>query len=119
MRSPAKLPRSRLGVIGGSLALLAFLGMFTPRAARAQSVSVGDSRYALPGLVHVPVAGLTDRAASLAATGGYGYTEGVLGTGDHHDRLVGTLAGSVRPTPWLAFALAFDGRYDHDSDPVG
>lgn len=82
--------------------------------------AVGDARDALPGLVNVPVAGGIERTpAALAASGGYGYTEGVLGTGDHHDRLVGTLAGSLRPAPWLAFALRFDGRYDHDSVPAG
>ena len=82
-------------------------------------LDVHDARDALPGLVNVPVAGTARTGAALAASGGYGYTEGVLGTGDHHDRLFGTLAGSVRPTPWLAFALRFDGRYDHDSDPAG
>ena len=34
------------------------------------------------------------------------------------NRLFGTLSGSVRPTPWLAFALRLDGRYEHDVDPV-
>jgi hypothetical protein len=83
------------------------------------ALDVHDARDALPGLVNVPVAGTARTGAALAASGGYGYTEGVLGTGGHHDRLFGTLAGSVRPTSWLAFALRFDGRYDHDSDPAG
>jgi hypothetical protein len=42
----------------------------------------------------------------------------VLGRGDSHDRIVGTLAGSLRPTPWLALALRLDGRYEHDVDPI-
>jgi Carboxypeptidase regulatory-like domain len=79
---------------------------------------VGDTRDALPGIVHVPVAGTAQTGAALSASGGYGYTEAVLGRGDQHDRAFGTIAGSVRPTPWLAFALELDGRYDHDVDPV-
>jgi hypothetical protein len=79
---------------------------------------VGDTRDALPGIVHVPVAGSMQTGAALSASGGYGYIESVLGRGDHHDRFFGTIAGSVRPTPWLAFALELDGRYDHDVDPV-
>jgi hypothetical protein len=86
---------------------------------RTAAGDVGDARDALPGIVHVPVAGAIDRTgAALAASGGYGYTEGVLGRGDSHDRLFGTLSGSVRPTRWLAFALRLDGRYEHDVDPV-
>ncbi len=87
-------------------------------AGRTSAGQVGDARDALPGIVHVPVAGTVDRVASLSASAGYGYTEGVLGRGDSHDRIVGTLAGSIRPTPWLALALRLDGRYEHDVDPV-
>ena len=79
---------------------------------------VGEARDSLPGIVNVPVAGTFDRTGvAFAASAGYGYTESALGRGDHHDRLLGTLAASVRPLPWLAFALRLDGRYDHDFDP--
>src|ERR1019366_596549 len=43
-------------------------------------LDVHDARDALPGLVNVPVAGTARTGAALAASGGYGYTEGVLGT---------------------------------------
>jgi hypothetical protein len=92
------------------------MGATTP--ARAQTV--GDARDALPGLVNVPVAGTFERApVAIAASAGYGYTEGVIGNGDHHGRVFGTLAGSVRPAPWIAIALRLDGRYDSDSDATG
>jgi hypothetical protein len=104
------LPRRHLAA---ALTLACLLG------GRSSLGQVGDARDALPGIIHVPVAGTVDRAASLSASAGYGYTEGVLGRGDSHDRVVGTLAGSLRPTPWLAFALRFDGRYEHDVDPTG
>jgi hypothetical protein len=94
--------------------LLAASGLAVSHAAHAQ---VGDARDALPGIVHVPVAGSVDRTgAALAASGGYGYTQGALGGADAHERFFGTIAGSLRPTPWLAFALRLDGRIDHDVD---
>jgi hypothetical protein len=112
-------PAALLSVVCAASAMVVTFASPDARA-DAGDQAVGDARDALPGLVNVPVAGRIERTpAALAASGGYGYTEGVLGAGDHHDRLVGTLAGSLRPTPWLAFALRFDGRYDHDSDPVG
>ncbi len=78
----------------------------------------GDARDAMPGIVNVPVAGAFERTGvAFAASAGYGYTEAALGRGDHHDRVTGTLAASVRPLRWLAFGLRLDGRYDHDFDP--
>ena len=68
------------------------------------------------GCVHVPVAGAINRTgASLAATGGYGYTEGVLGRGDRHNRLFGTLSGSVRPDRGGG-PCASTSRYNHVGD---
>ncbi len=87
---------------------------------RSAQGQVGDARDALPGIVHVPLAGTVERTgAAIAASAGYGYTEGVLGRGDSHDRFFGTLSGSYTPAPWIAFALRLDGRWDHDVDPTG
>lgn len=97
-------------------ALLAAAGLGVSHVAHAQ---VGDARDALPGIINVPVAGAgsVDRTgAALAASGGYGYTQGALGSADAHERFFGTIAGSLRPAPWLAFALRLDGRFDHDVD---
>ncbi|HEX3769970.1 MAG TPA: carboxypeptidase-like regulatory domain-containing protein [Polyangiaceae bacterium] len=121
LKRRAARPLARAAAIGAALQAAQFA---CPTAARAQEPApatvVGDARDALPGLVNVPVAGAFERApAVFAASGGYGTTESVVGDGDHHNRFFGTLAGSVRPTPWLAFALRLDGRYDSDSDASG
>jgi len=61
----------------------------------------------------VPIAGAFERIGfGAAATGGYGYTESVLGEGDVHQRLFATVAASFRANEWLALALRLDGRYD-------
>jgi hypothetical protein len=100
--------------VSAAIALATLLG------GSSASGQVGDARDALPGLVHVPVAGSVERTgAAVATTAGYGYTEGVLGRGDSHDRLFGTLSGSYAPAAWLAVALRLDGRWEHDVDPRG
>ena len=98
----------------------AALTLATLLAGRSAAGQVGDARDALPGIVHVPAPGTVERTGpAIAATAGYGYTEGVLGRGDSHHRLLGTLSGSYSPTPWLSFALRLDGRWEHDVDPAG
>lgn len=68
-------------------------------------------------LVRVVEAGPGDRTLHLLSAAGYGYTEGVLGVGDRHHRLAGTLAVDGRPLPWLGLALRLDGRYDLHTAP--
>jgi hypothetical protein len=53
----------------------------------------------------------------LLSAAGYGYTGAVLGIGDRHHRLTGTLAVDGRPVPWLGLALRLDGRYDLHTAP--
>jgi hypothetical protein len=78
----------------------------------------GDTTDALPGVVRVPVAGPVDRSGvAVAASAGYGWTEGVLHEGDSHNRALGSLAVSVRPTPFFAAVLRLDGRYDSSLGP--
>ena len=88
--------------------------------APSREVDVGDAVDALPGLIRVPVAGSIDRRGiALASSAGYGWTESVLGQGDSHDRVFGSLAASVRPVSFFAASLQLDGRYDWHTDPDG
>jgi len=92
---------------------------------RPASASPGDEATslgagALPSIVRVGLAGQLPEGATLAASAGYGFTEGVLGTGDTHHRAAGALAVSLRLAPWVAVAARFDGRYDaHRAGPNG
>jgi hypothetical protein len=88
--------------------------------AEADTLDVGDTTSALPGVVRVPVAGGQPRAGiGAAASGGYGRTESVLANSDAHHRAFGTLAGSARYR-WFAIGLRLDGRYDwHRHVPDG
>jgi hypothetical protein len=89
-------------------------------AAASQAIDVGDAVDALPGLIRVPVAGSIDRKGiGFASSAGYGWTESVLGQGDSHDRVFGSLAASVRPVSFFAASLQFDGRYDWHTNPDG
>src|SRR5205085_4904289 len=63
-------------------------------------------------LGRVLTAGPGRTGPTLLASGGYGYTESVLGTGDAHHRIAGALTLDERPLPWLDLALRLDGRYD-------
>lgn len=75
----------------------------------------GDTTDALPGVVHVPIASTAPRGLGVAASGGYGYTESVLGKGDAYSRASGSLAVSYQPASYFAAALRLDGRYDVDT----
>jgi hypothetical protein len=100
--------RAELAIVGGLVAAL------VPAAARADvaDAAVGDARDGLPGLGRVGVAEPPPAGWAVGWTGGYGYTEAVLGDDDAHHRAAGTLAGSVRALPALAIGLRLDGRYD-------
>jgi hypothetical protein len=81
---------------------------------------VGDGVDALPGIARVPVAEKIERRGiAFAASAGYGWTEPVLGQGDSHDRVFGSLAASVRPVSFFAASLQLDGRYDWHTSPDG
>lgn len=93
----------------------------------AHSALVGDTAWALPGVVRVSVPGTAGRRIALAGTAGYGLTEAQSETDGVHHRVLS--AGAVAYAPWqnLELALRFDGRYDlhpddgrgHDSGFVG
>lgn len=68
-------------------------------------------------LGRVVTAGPGPTGVFLLSTGGYGYTESVLGAGDAHHRWAGSLTVDGRPLPWLGLALRVDGRYDRHTIP--
>ncbi len=76
---------------------------------------VGDTTDSLPGVVRVPALSPSTRGLAVAASAGYGVTEGVIGNGDSYARAQGALSVSYQPTSFLAAALRFDGRYDVDT----
>jgi hypothetical protein len=80
---------------------------------------VGDGRDALPALGRVGVSTPLWPGVGLAWTGGYGYTESVLGDEDSHHRIGGTLGASWRPSPVFAVGLRLDGRRDSHSGLTG
>jgi hypothetical protein len=100
-----------------ALTLLGLATVAWPARGRAQD----DAQLIEPSAPHalgrVVVAGPAPTGPTLLATGGYGYTESVLGLGDAHHRLAGSLALDERPRPWLDLALRLDGRYDVHSIP--
>jgi hypothetical protein len=63
-------------------------------------------------LGRVFTAGPAAKGLTLLASGGYAYTESVLGIGDAHHRVAGSLALDERPLAWLDVAFRLDGRYD-------
>ncbi len=80
----------------------------------------GDGASAVPALRRVGVPSSAPESGGVAGEAGYAITEPVFdGDGDHH-RVLGSIAGSVRPLAWLAFWLRADGRYDrHAPDDAG
>jgi hypothetical protein len=97
---------------GKAATAIAVVALLVAEPARAQT---GDATDALPGLAHVPVLQPASRGLAVAGSAGYGYTEGVLGTGDAYSRASGSLAVSYQPASFFAAALRFDGRYDTDT----
>jgi hypothetical protein len=91
----------------------ASIGLFPP-GARAQDDDLDPRMFSAVGRV-APSGRAVHRPFALALASGYGYTEGVLGSGDAHHRLAGTLAGEIEPTRWLGVGLRLDGRYDSHS----
>jgi hypothetical protein len=102
---------SALRVVAPFIAV-ALLGV----SAHAEEKTVGDTTWALPGIVRVGVPGAAARRVAFAGHAGYGYTEAqAAGDGAHH-RAFGGLAVGLAPISSLEFGLRFDGRYDHHPD---
>ncbi len=90
-------------------------GALLPRgAARAADVPAGGSSLSAARRVE-PSRLRRPGEVSVAVSGGYGYTESVLGLGDAHHRLAGALAIQGAPLSWLGLGLRLDGRYDRHS----
>ena len=81
--------------------------------------NVGHTSAALPGLLRVSTAHEAETGLSVALSGGYGYTEGVLGIDDAHHRALGTVAVGFQPFSWLGASLKLDGRIDRHSGGTG
>ena len=94
-----------------------------PVVGRAQTIEPAGPH----ALGRVLTAGAAPVGPTVLASGGYAYTESVLGTGDAHHRLAGSLALDERVLSWLDLAIRLDGRADihvlpglsHQTDLVG
>jgi hypothetical protein len=81
---------------------------------------LGDTAWALPGIVRVGVPAAGPRRFAASGSAGYGFTEPQSPSDGAHHRLSGNLAAAVAPLPELELALRFDGRYDmHPDDGHG
>ncbi len=98
--------------------IAACLAVGSQAVAQAQPM-IGSGPSAMPSLHRVMVATETEPGLDAAAMVGYGYTEDVLGQGDSHHRLNGSLAIAGRPLSWLTIAGRVDGRWDHHFAPSG
>ncbi len=95
------------------LVRLVFAATLAASAAPGGAHASSNADPAAPhALGRVLTAGPGAQAITLLSSGGYGYTEAVLGNGDSHHRVAGMLGAEGRPLPWLGLALRLDGRYD-------
>ena len=99
--------------------MLAACMAVTSQAAAQTRPMIGSGPWAMPSLHRVLVATETEPGLDAAAMAGYGYTEDVLGQGDSHHRLNGSLAIAGRPLSWLTIAGSVAGRWDHHFAPSG
>jgi hypothetical protein len=109
-------------VFRSALPPAALLVLLYPAVAGAEEASsrLGDTAWALPGIVRVGVPALAPRRFAAAASAGYGFTEAQSDADGAHHRLTGSLAAAIAPISALDIALRLDGRYDmHPADPVG
>jgi hypothetical protein len=88
-----------------------------PLAGRAAGDATDIDPAGPHALGQVFTAGPAPRGLTLLASGGYGYTESVLGVGDAHHRAPGSLALDGRPLAWLDLAVRLDGRFDATLEP--
>ncbi|AKF06253.1 carboxypeptidase-like regulatory domain-containing protein [Sandaracinus amylolyticus] len=90
--------------------VLAFVGH---AAAQPRTTVVGDAPDALAGVYQVPVAVLRpELSGSLVGVGGVGLSIDEPWADTTRYRLVGALAGSFSPAPWIAIGLQIQGRWD-------
>lgn len=97
--------------------------LLTAGEARAEDVAefVGAGPSGLPAVNRVAVASPRPAfAATVAATGGYGYTEAQKGENGSHHRGAGTLGVGIQPLHLLAASFHLEGRVDkHPGDVLG
>ncbi|HMJ11596.1 MAG TPA: carboxypeptidase-like regulatory domain-containing protein [Polyangiaceae bacterium] len=104
------------------LAALALLTTAAPiRAAEpALESMIGDTAWALPGVVRVGVPATAGRRLAVAGSAGYGLTEAQSENDGAHHRVLASAAIAYAAVPNLELALRFDGRYDrHPDDAQG
>jgi len=94
---------------------MALLWSSSAAAQPAVDTRLGHAADGLPGLGRVALPRTVPWTIALSGSAGYGMTESVLGVDDTHHRLLGRLALSAQPAPWLAISLQLDGRYDTHS----
>lgn len=99
-------------------ALVTLLASASAHAEDAQG-QLGDTAWALPGIVRVGVPAAGPRRFAASGSAGYGFTEAQSSSDGAHHRLSGNLAAAVAPLPELELALRFDGRYDLHPDDGG
>jgi hypothetical protein len=116
--------RAAAWVRAAGLALLAQLVLLLAASqATAQPLddsAPGDTAWALPGIARVGVVAAGVPRIAIAASGGYGYIEGLESQQGLNHRLLGVVAIAAAPLPWLEAGLRLDGRYNaHPDDDLG
>jgi hypothetical protein len=101
------------GSLAGATATVALVLI----ASAAGAEAAGED--GLPALVRVPLASALEPGWAFSAASGYGYHDAVLGDGDSHHRLSGSLFAALPLQPWLALAAGIEGRYDRHLDVPG
>lgn len=97
--------------------MAAFALMLSAPVAAAEPPGLGDTPWALPGIVRVGVVAAGAPRFAAAGLSGYGYTESQVPAVSAHHRISGALAVGYAPMTELELALRLDGRYDrHPSD---
>ena len=79
---------------------------------QAQQQPIGNTAWALPGIIRVGVAAAGSKRVAGAGSAGYGYTESLVPGVSAHHRLDGAVAAGYVPAAWAALGLRLDGRYD-------
>jgi hypothetical protein len=107
----------RVEWVGCALAALA-LTLSAPARA-AEPSGLGDTAWALPGIVRIGVVAAGAPRISAAGLAGYGYTESQVPAVSAHHRISGALAVGYAPMSELELALRVDGRYDRHPSQQG
>jgi len=94
-----------------TLAALGFVAW--PTAGWAQAIEPAAPH----ALGRVLTAGAAPLGSTVLASSGYAYTGAVLGAGDAHHRLAGSLTLDDRVLSWLDLAVRLDGRADVHTAP--